>query len=133
MGSTIRGDGSLKRQLNPMNVWAIAFGCVIGWGSFINPGKKFLSNSGVAGTAIAMTSLCIIWAVSFIEHDHMSAADAFFLIELCIIRGIHFGNEVFLRLIPGIPKGAADDLLDRAVMNIDTWAKFHAFSLEIRH
>ena len=37
-----------------MQVWAIAFGCVIGWGSFINPGKKFLPNSGVAGTAIAM-------------------------------------------------------------------------------
>ena len=45
---------SLKKQLNPMNVWAIAFGCIIGWGSFINPGKKFLPNSGVAGTAIAM-------------------------------------------------------------------------------
>ena len=37
-----------------MHVWAIAFGCVIGWGSFVNPGKKFLPNSGVAGTAIAM-------------------------------------------------------------------------------
>ena len=47
-----QNNGSLKRQLNPMNVWAIAFGCVIGWGSFINPGKKFLSNSGVAGTAM---------------------------------------------------------------------------------
>ena len=35
-------DGSLQRQLSPMHVWAIAFGCVIGWGSFINPGKKFL-------------------------------------------------------------------------------------------
>ncbi|MBQ3757665.1 MAG: APC family permease, partial [Oscillospiraceae bacterium] len=46
--------GSLKRSLSPMHVWAIAFGCVIGWGSFINPGKKFLPNSGVAGTAIAM-------------------------------------------------------------------------------
>ena len=55
MGNTNnREDGSLKRTLTPMHVWAIAFGCVIGWGSFINPGKKFLSNSGVAGTAIAM-------------------------------------------------------------------------------
>ncbi len=47
-------EGELKRQLSPMHVWALAFGCVIGWGSFINPGKKFLPNSGVAGTAIAM-------------------------------------------------------------------------------
>ena len=44
----------LKRQLSPMHVWALAFGCVVGWGSFINPGKKFLPNSGVARTAIAM-------------------------------------------------------------------------------
>ena len=44
----------LQRSLNPMHVWAIAFGCVIGWGSFVNPGKKFLPNSGVAGTAIAL-------------------------------------------------------------------------------
>lgn len=38
-----------KKQLNPLNVWAIAFGCIIGWGSFINPHKKILPNSGVAG------------------------------------------------------------------------------------
>ena len=25
----------LKKQLNPINVWAIAFGCIIGWGSFV--------------------------------------------------------------------------------------------------
>ena len=60
--------GSLQRSLNPMHVWAIAFGCVIGWGSFINPGKKFLSNSGVAGTAIAMVlgaTVMIIIAFSY--------------------------------------------------------------------
>ena len=59
---------TLKKQLNPMNVWAIAFGCIIGWGSFINPGKKFLPNSGVAGTAIAMllgAAVMIIIAFSY--------------------------------------------------------------------
>ena len=49
-----QNEPGLRKQLSPMHVWAIAFGCVIGWGSFINPGKKFLPNSGVAGTAIAM-------------------------------------------------------------------------------
>ncbi len=51
-----------------MNVWAIAFGCIIGWGSFINPGKKFLPNSGVFGTAIAMVmgaAVMIIIACSY--------------------------------------------------------------------
>lgn len=37
-----------------MHVWVIAFEFIIGWGSFVNPGKKFLPNSGVAGTAIAL-------------------------------------------------------------------------------
>ncbi len=56
----------LKKQLNPMHVWAIAFGCIIGWGSFINPGKKFLPNSGVAGTAIAMLlGACVMVIIAF--------------------------------------------------------------------
>ena len=28
--STKTQEGALKRQLSPMHVWAIAFGCVIG-------------------------------------------------------------------------------------------------------
>lgn len=61
----------LKRRLSPMNVWAIAFGCVIGWGSFINPGKKFLPNSGVAGTAIAMVLGAIVMIVIAMSYAYM--------------------------------------------------------------
>ena len=66
-----QNNGSLKRQLNPMNVWAIAFGCVIGWGSFINPGKKFLSNSGVAGTAIAMILGALVMVIIAFSYTYM--------------------------------------------------------------
>ena len=66
-----QNNGSLKRQLNPMNVWAIAFGCVIGWGSFINPGKKFLSNSGVAGTAIAMILGALVMVIIAFSYAYM--------------------------------------------------------------
>jgi len=62
---------SLKRQLSPMNVWALAFGCVIGWGSFINPGKKFLSNSGVAGTAIAMLMGALVMVIIAFSYAYM--------------------------------------------------------------
>ncbi|MBQ0162616.1 MAG: APC family permease [Treponema sp.] len=61
----------LQRQLNPMHVWAIAFGCIIGWGSFINPGKKFLPNSGVAGTAIAMVLGGIVMAIIAFSYAYM--------------------------------------------------------------
>ena len=62
---------TLKRQLSPMHVWAIAFGCVIGWGSFINPGKKFLPNSGVAGTAIAMVMGAIVMIIIAFSYAYM--------------------------------------------------------------
>ena len=57
---------TLQKQLSPLNVWAIALGCIIGWGSFINPGKKFLPNSGVAGTAIAMLLGALVMVISFV-------------------------------------------------------------------
>lgn len=61
----------LKRQLNPMHVWALAFGCVVGWGSFINPGKKFLFNSGVAGTAIAMALGALVMIIIAFSYAYM--------------------------------------------------------------
>lgn len=61
----------LKKQLNPANVWAIAFGCIIGWGSFINPGKKFLPNSGVAGTAIAMVLGGLVMVIIAFSYAYM--------------------------------------------------------------
>lgn len=62
---------SLKKQLNPLSVWAIAFGCIIGWGSFINPGKKFLPNSGVAGTAIAMLLGALVMVIIAFSYAYM--------------------------------------------------------------
>ena len=54
-----------------MSVWAIAFGCIIGWGSFINPGKKFLPNSGVAGTAIAMLLGALVMVIIAFSYAYM--------------------------------------------------------------
>ena len=62
---------NLKRQLTPINVWAIAFGCIIGWGSFVNPGKKFLPNSGVAGTTIAMILGAAVMIVIALSYAYM--------------------------------------------------------------
>lgn len=61
----------LQRQLSPIHVWAIAFGCIIGWGSFINPGERFLPNSGVEGTAIAMILGAVIMVVIAIGYAYM--------------------------------------------------------------
>lgn len=64
-------NASLRQSLSPMHVWAIAFGCIIGWGSFINPGKKFLSDSGVAGTAIAMILGALVMIIIAFSYAYM--------------------------------------------------------------
>ena len=61
----------LNRRLSPTHVWALAFGCVVGWGSFINPGKKFLPNSGVAGTAIAMLLGALVMVIIAFSYAYM--------------------------------------------------------------
>ena len=66
-----RPQNSLIRKLSPMHVWAIAVGCIIGWGSFVNPGKKFLPNSGVAGTAIAMVLGALVMIIIAFSYAYM--------------------------------------------------------------
>ena len=66
-----KNEPGLQKQLSPLHVWAIAFGCIIGWGSFINPGKKFLPNSGVAGTAIAMVLGALVMIVIAFSYAYM--------------------------------------------------------------
>lgn len=36
----------LQKSLSPLQVWALALGCIIGWGCFILPGVNFLPNAG---------------------------------------------------------------------------------------
>lgn len=79
---------SLKKDLKPLHVWALAFGCIIGWGSFINPGKKFLSNSGVAGTAIAMllgalVMVIIAFSYAYMVPKHPKAGGEFTFTKAC--------------------------------------------------
>ena len=42
------------RYLSPLDVWAMAFGFMVGWGVFAMPGNTFLRVAGPAGTLIAM-------------------------------------------------------------------------------
>lgn len=64
-------ENTLRKNLSPTHVWALAFGCIIGWGSFINPGKKFLPNSGVEGTAIAMILGALVMIIIACTYAYM--------------------------------------------------------------
>lgn len=86
---------ALKRALSPMHVWAIAFGCVIGWGSFINPGKKFLPTSGVAGTAIAMVlgalvMIIIAFSYAYMVPKYPKAGGEFTFTKMCFGKNMAF-------------------------------------------
>ena len=61
--NTANGVKALDRYLLPIDVWAIAFGCMVGWGVFAMPGTTFLPKAGPAGTVIAMTIGMIIMLV----------------------------------------------------------------------
>ena len=51
---TIETPNSLVQYLTPLNVWALAIGCAVGWGAFIIPSSTFLPKAGPIGTVIAM-------------------------------------------------------------------------------
>jgi len=57
-----------KKYLGVTGAWALAFGCSVGWGSFVMPGTTFLPIAGPIGTAIGLGLgglVMLILAVNF--------------------------------------------------------------------
>ena len=48
------GTAPLARYLSTLDVWGMAFGCMVGWGVFAMPGTTFLPVAGPAGTVLAV-------------------------------------------------------------------------------
>lgn len=56
------------KYLSGLSVWALAFGCVIGWGSFVMPGTTFLPDAGPLGTVLGLiiaTAMGLIISVNY--------------------------------------------------------------------
>ncbi len=51
-------------RLSPLTAWALAFGCAVGWGSFVMPGTTFLPKAGPLGTVLGVllggACMCVI-------------------------------------------------------------------------
>ena len=59
---------AMDRYLSRLDVWAMAFGCMVGWGAFVMPGTTFLPAAGPAGTVIALvigTLLMLVVGMNF--------------------------------------------------------------------
>ncbi len=52
--NSVNNEQKLKPYLSPIAVWALSFGCAVGWGSFVMPGTTFLPLAGPVGTCIGM-------------------------------------------------------------------------------
>ena len=67
-------DGTgLARYLSQMDVWAIAFGCIIGWGAFVMPGTTFLPIAGPGGTLAAMAVSAVIMLIIGRNYAYLMA------------------------------------------------------------
>ena len=62
----------LRRRLTALNVWALSFGCSIGWGCFVMPGRDFLPCAGPLGTFIAVLAGALAMLV-FAANYHFMA------------------------------------------------------------
>lgn len=71
-GPNLHGKSvQLDRRLTPLNVWALALGCIIGWGSFILPGTTFLPAAGPLGTALAMGIAAVVMIIIAANYSYL--------------------------------------------------------------
>lgn len=61
----------LEKKLSVVNVWALAFGCIIGWSAFVLPGTSFLKNAGTLGTAIGMGIAALLMVIIAFNYNYM--------------------------------------------------------------
>ncbi len=61
----------LERKLSVVNVWALAFGSIIGWSAFALPGTTFLKNAGTLGTLIGMLLAALVMIVIAFNYNYM--------------------------------------------------------------
>ena len=61
----------LRKCLTAFEVWSVAFGGVIGWGSFMMPGTTFLRQGGPVGTLVAMEVAALIMLIISYNYAYM--------------------------------------------------------------
>ena len=64
-------DSRLNSYLSPITVWALSFGCAVGWGAFIMPGTTFLPIAGPIGTALGMVVGGLVMLIIGYNYHYM--------------------------------------------------------------
>ena len=68
---TTQETSGLKSYLSPVGVWALSFGCAVGWGAFVMPGTTFLPVAGPLGTALGMFLGAVIMLIIGINYHYL--------------------------------------------------------------
>ena len=56
-------SNKLSKYLSPLGLWALSFGCSVGWGAFVMPGTTFLPIAGPVGTAVGIAVGAVIMLI----------------------------------------------------------------------
>ena len=64
-------QNGLTRYLSPLSVWALSFGCAVGWGAFVMPGTTFLPAAGPLGTAIGIAVGAVVMLIIGMNYHYL--------------------------------------------------------------
>ena len=67
----LNNDSRLSSYLSPITVWALSFGCAVGWGAFVMPGTTFLPIAGPVGTALGMVVGGLVMLIIGYNYHYM--------------------------------------------------------------
>ncbi len=70
-GNVSGSKHKLERYLLPINVWALSFGCAVGWGAFVMPGTTFLPTAGPIGTSFGMILGAFVMFIIGINYHYL--------------------------------------------------------------
>ena len=66
-----RKEQKAPPYLTGLGAWALAFGCAVGWGSFIMPGTTFLPIAGPVGAAIGLGLGAVVMLVIGLNYHYL--------------------------------------------------------------
>ena len=61
----------LGQYLSPLAVWALSFGCAVGWGAFVMPGTTFLPAAGPLGTTLGIMIGAVIMLIIGMNYHYL--------------------------------------------------------------
>ena len=67
----MENKSGLERYLSPISVWALSFGCAVGWGAFVMPGTTFLPKAGPLGATIGIFLGAIIMFIIGVNYHYL--------------------------------------------------------------